>query len=407
MHMPNSAAHILFADDDGYYRDLGAELLVEHGFRVKTARDGAECLELLEQHRFDLAIIDLEMPHVGGFDILAHIRKDPQHVDMPVIVITGHDDSASIEKAYFSGASSFMTKPFDWALFLHQVRYVLKASQTEIELRAAARNVEFMHGLQDRFIQSLVKDAHDPLRAATNLSTIIELEADGPIGSPYYANCIAEISTALRRIQATHLKMLQWSASIAQAIKLDEARVDLRQLLNLCCGGAEARCKRRHVDFASEVQMAGDALITCDRPLFIQAIQCVIEEATQMARPSGNVFMRSAIISGMRLLIEIRDDVSLHAAMKRDPDAPPRKKGEGERLSTSLQVAKAIIEAHGGVFKAVSESGLGTAVEIVIPAERIAMISSPPTSSLRSGSPRVPMLSARPAQSSAAPAVVA
>lgn len=364
-------AHILFADDDGYYRDLGSEVLAEQGYRVTTASDGADCLAALRDERFDMAIVDLEMPRVNGFDVLANIRKSPEHGQMPVIVITGHDDTASIEKAYHSGASSFMTKPFDWALFTHQVRFVLKAAQTSAELRDSVRNIEFMRSLQDRFLQSLVEDAHAPLRSTMNLATIMELEADGPVGTPYYKTCIAEIAAGLRRIQGTHLKMLQWSENIGAAIKLNEGIVDLRTLLRLSSEETEARCRRRHVTFNADIRYEGDPKLSCDRALFIQALQCVLDDATRLTRPAGEVRMTATIDGDRGLVIGVEDEAAMHAELCDDPDAPPRKKSGDERLPTTLQVARAIVEAHGGTFKMKPDRDRGASTEIVMPARRL------------------------------------
>lgn len=367
-----NSPHILFADDDGYYRELGSELLVEQGYRVTTASDGADCLARLESERFDIAIVDLEMPRASGFDVLAAIRRHPLHSQMPVIVITGHDDTASIEKAYHSGASSFLTKPFDWTLFLHQLRFVLKAAQTAAELRDSASSIEFMRRLQDRFLQSLVEDAHVPLRSTMNLATIMELEADGPVGTPYYATCVAEIAAGLRRIQATHLKMLQWSESISAAIKLDEGVVDLRQLLHVSSEPTEERCRRRRVRFAADVRCDSDAKLNCDRALFIQALQCVLEDATRLTRPAGEVKLTASVDADRRLVIGVKDEAAMHAEMcDDDPDATPRKKAQDGPLSATLQVAKAIIEAHGGTFRMKPDHNNGAATEIVLPARRL------------------------------------
>lgn len=365
-------AQILLADDDGYFRELGKEVLVEQRCRVTVAADGAECVGRLKAARFDIAIVDLEMPQMNGFEVLSSIRKHPDFSQLPVIVITGHDDTESIERAYNSGATSFMTKPFDWGLFVHQVRFVLKAARTEAELRDSAGNIEFMRRLQDRFLQSLVEDAHTPLRSTMNLATIMELEADGPVGSPYYKTCVSEIANGLRRIQATHLKMLQWSENIGAAIKLNEGIVDLRVLLNLSSEEVEARCRRRHVRFNADFDYPGDAQLTCDRALFIQALQCVLDDATRLTRPAGEVRLTASIDADRGLVIGVKDEAAMHAARCEDddPDAPKPKIAK-QRLPATLQMAKAIIEAHGGTFTTKPDRYCGGATEIVLPARRL------------------------------------
>jgi CheY-like chemotaxis protein len=89
---------------------------------VEVAESAKEGLACLKRAAFDIALIDLEMPGMGGLEMIRQLRNDPRHYDLPVVVVTGRDDMSSIDLAYEAGATSFVTKPVNWRLMSYQLR---------------------------------------------------------------------------------------------------------------------------------------------------------------------------------------------------------------------------------------------------------------------------------------------
>jgi DNA-binding response OmpR family regulator len=82
----------------------------------------------------DLAVLDIEMPELDGFGLLATIRADAVLGNLPVMMLTGHEDIASIDRAFTLGANAFAPKPVNWRLLSYQIRYVLRACSLEREV---------------------------------------------------------------------------------------------------------------------------------------------------------------------------------------------------------------------------------------------------------------------------------
>lgn len=131
-------ATILFVDDDPILREFADVHLSSDMAKLVMAPDGVAALELLQTHRVDLALVDLEMPRMDGFDLLAHLRADPRWRDLPVIVETGREDTAAIDRAFHLGATSFVVKPLNWRLLSYQLRFVLRAARAEAARMAVA-----------------------------------------------------------------------------------------------------------------------------------------------------------------------------------------------------------------------------------------------------------------------------
>jgi DNA-binding response OmpR family regulator len=105
--------HVLVADDEPHIGRIIQMKLEQGPFRVTLAYDGREALEALENaDRIDLVLLDLMMPHVSGLDVLARLRADPRHKDLPCIILTAAGQDMQYRQAMALGATDFMTKPF-------------------------------------------------------------------------------------------------------------------------------------------------------------------------------------------------------------------------------------------------------------------------------------------------------
>lgn len=119
------ATRVLVVDDDPMFTEMVLTCLAGAGYEVSAASDGVEAMHLLEQKEFDLAMVDLIMPNVDGFRLIALIRATPQIQDLPILVISSRHDVRAFEEALTVGANAFLTKPITWALLPTQLRYVL------------------------------------------------------------------------------------------------------------------------------------------------------------------------------------------------------------------------------------------------------------------------------------------
>jgi CheY-like chemotaxis protein len=118
-------ATILVAEDDADLRGVLAAALTRNGHRVIQARDGAEALAAIERDRIDLLVLDLVMPNIDGFGVLARL-KELQHGDsIPVIVVTGTDRSTTELQALRLGANVYLSKPVEATVLTEEVTRLL------------------------------------------------------------------------------------------------------------------------------------------------------------------------------------------------------------------------------------------------------------------------------------------
>jgi predicted signal transduction protein with EAL and GGDEF domain/DNA-binding response OmpR family regulator len=125
---------VLLVDDDEVNLMLTSIALREAGFDVVEAADGAAALHQLEESAPDLVVLDALMPGMDGFETCKALRAMPGYAQVPVLMLTGLDDDASITRAYRAGATDFFVKTTQWSLLAGRLRYMLRASRTRIEL---------------------------------------------------------------------------------------------------------------------------------------------------------------------------------------------------------------------------------------------------------------------------------
>lgn len=136
-----STASILVVDDDPGTRFLMRTALEHLGFEVIEAADGIEGYELHEKHRPDLLLVDVMMPRMNGYELCHRLRSHAHSAYVPIVVVTSVDDMPSIARAYDAGATDFISKPVDWLVLGHRVRYVLRNQERLITAKEAAEAV--------------------------------------------------------------------------------------------------------------------------------------------------------------------------------------------------------------------------------------------------------------------------
>jgi two-component system chemotaxis response regulator CheY len=107
------ASRILTVDDMATMRKIIKSLLNQLGYtNIDEAENGKEALAKLKQNKYDLVLLDWNMPEMDGITLLQEIRKDPQLKDIPVIMVTAEAKKENVLLAIQSGANNYIVKPF-------------------------------------------------------------------------------------------------------------------------------------------------------------------------------------------------------------------------------------------------------------------------------------------------------
>jgi diguanylate cyclase (GGDEF)-like protein len=200
---PAPVVRVLVIDDDVTVRILMRAALQKVGFDVSLADSGETGLRLFNEQPCDLVMLDVDMPGLSGHEVCSHLRLLAGDL-LPIVMVTGMEDAASVEAAYRSGATDFIAKPINWGVLGHRVHFLLRAAWAATGLRAAnARNAAILAAIPDTLFRlnaaGLVLDVHEPASQARAASAPPHVLTDR-----YPADIAAQLTASMGRALASH-----------------------------------------------------------------------------------------------------------------------------------------------------------------------------------------------------------
>jgi CheY-like chemotaxis protein len=115
---------VLVVDDSETIRALIAVNLQLEGFDVHQARDGQECLDVVEAVAPDVITMDVAMPRLDGFDAAALLRQSPSTAAIPIVMVTARAQGGDLSRGAELGVAAYVTKPFEPGFLVEVVRSV-------------------------------------------------------------------------------------------------------------------------------------------------------------------------------------------------------------------------------------------------------------------------------------------
>ena len=363
---------VLVADDDPVMRALVRANLEDRVADVVEAGDGQEAWTLLLSQSFELALIDLSMPGLDGFALIECIRNHPRTRHLPIVVITSSTDQASVRKALEAGATSFLTKPVNWALFSPQIDYLVRLDQTNAAERATKQRAEAVARAKDALIAALVARVREQARRLLESSETVVMRAgirDGQ-GLDYVQSVIANA----RGIEVALDELLPHFRSMTEQIVVDDRPVTLNRLVDACVDQLADLAEMADVEIAV-APISSALLVCCDETAMRRALCNLLRNAIEFTR-SGSV---------VRIGVDVREDGALAIWIDDEgPGADPEviarclKPLDGlsedgdigpTQAALGLPIAGAIASAHGGSIEVVARDEGGTRACLNLPAE--------------------------------------
>jgi two-component system sensor histidine kinase/response regulator len=158
----SSTDTILIVDDNPQNLQVLAKILQENNYEIEFATNGEAALKWLKDKKFDLLLLDINMPGMNGFEVCRKIRSNPELNNVPVIFLSADTDRESILKGFEFGAQDYLTKPFDSRELLARVR-------THLALKDSLEKLEkFNKSLEDKVNERTqqLKEANEKLEAS-------------------------------------------------------------------------------------------------------------------------------------------------------------------------------------------------------------------------------------------------
>jgi DNA-binding response OmpR family regulator len=192
---PKSDRPILIVDDEPEIREMIGSYLKKEGFEVVGAKDVMEGKKALKQHEPDVILLDWNMPHGEGIDLVRDLRRDPEYNDRYIIMVTARSESEELLEGLDAGADEYITKPFQVSDLLARVRVGVRTRKLQ---RKLAQQVKMNTVLQ--MAGAIAHEIGNPLTAIRLIHHNI-LQKPALSTDPSLAEDLKNLAIALDRIE--------------------------------------------------------------------------------------------------------------------------------------------------------------------------------------------------------------
>ncbi|HZH43018.1 MAG TPA: hybrid sensor histidine kinase/response regulator [Lysobacter sp.] len=183
-----STGRILVVDDQSANVRVVGTLLARHGYEVVAASSGQEALQRYHESRPDLILLDMMMPGMDGFDVLAALRALPEPLNVPVVFVTAAHDHDLLLRAFDAGAVDYVTKPFLPEELLARVNAHIGLKLTRDRLERVARE-------REELVNLVAHDLKNPLTSVLFASDVLRNNGCKPERVPRYLQMIHDAAT--------------------------------------------------------------------------------------------------------------------------------------------------------------------------------------------------------------------
>ena len=394
---PVEVAKVLVVDDSQANLIALGAVLKPLGVQIVEARSGLEAIERVANSSFAVALLDVQMPGMDGFELASRIRELASGVELPIIFLTAiHADELYVRRGYQLGGADYIMKPFDADVLRARVRAFVDLFQQRERLRArqvgertrerdealaklsrmleseraARREAEVANRAKDEFLATVSHELRTPLNAILGWSMLARDFAHDPQAQRALQTIERNARAQMRIIE----DVLDIGRIISGKLRLEVDSVDVAEPIR---GAVEAV---RPAADAKEVELTIDVAkdigrMMADPERLQQVVWNILANAIKFSSQRGHVELVARRADG-QVTIRVTDDGQGIAPEFLPHLFEPFRQADGSTtrrhggLGLGLAIVKQLVQAHGGSVTAESPGlGLGATFVVVLPAQ--------------------------------------
>lgn len=341
---------LLIVDDNAGTREVLAIKLGRDGYSVAVAGNAHEARQHIASGAIGLVLLDVRLPDASGIDLLAELRQSHSALDLPVIVISGLDQTTDVVSALQSGANDYVTKPFDLSIVLARVRAQL-----------ALKHLKQAH---DGFLRIASHDLKKPLVVMLDIAR--QVRADYPAGTPVddgMASAVSMLIDSGEFMQQIIADLVELRAVRDGRLQLAKLPTDLgaivRQAIARNTPYAQSKGIALHMHFEHHLPH-----IRADDSRIMQVLENLIGNAIKFSS-RGAVVTVATGRDGTKLLCEVSDtgpgipEPEMHRLFTEYARISNQPTGGEKSTGLGLAISRQLIRLHDGEIGAYNNPGDG------------------------------------------------
>lgn len=375
-------ACILIVDDEEANVDLLEQMLARAGYtNLRSTTDPRQVLTLFDAHQPDLILLDLLMPHLDGFAVMERVRHEtPADAYLPILVLTAMTTPEIKRRALDSGATDFLTKPFDHVELLLRVRNLLRTRSLYVRLHDQIERLERLYADAEQTVahraQQLATVTHDLGQPLTTLrvaaqalqrrqTMMADAAQETPLADPW-----SWFEVTISQMMGMIGELLDMSRiEDGRALDLDLRSAELVSLVREEVAAQQLRSERHAIRIEAE---PSELIGEWDAARITRVIANLLSNAVKYSPAGGPITVTVASEGIDWAVVRVRDEgVGIPAAdlphiferYQRGANVAGRIAGTGIGLAGARQ----IVELHGGTIAVESVEGQGSDFTVRLP----------------------------------------
>jgi signal transduction histidine kinase len=361
---PAAQTKLLIVDDREENLLALLALLRREDVCVLTARSGKEALELLLTHEVALALLDVQMPEMDGFELAELMRGSGRTQHVPIIFVTaGSRDSQRVFRGYDAGAVDFLYKPIEPHILRNKVETFVQLDRQRRLLADQLERLTETLRLNELFTAVLGHDLRNPLHAISTMSSVLNASSDPHVRES--SQRLASIAMRMSRMIDDMLDLAR--ARLGGGIPIHVQRVELSELIARTVEELELA----HSGCVIAVDAQGDLQGTWDGDRLVQMISNLLANALQHGTPDTPIILDADGRDAERVTVSITSEGAIPDQLIPqlfDPFRSGQPRGRrSQGLGLGLFIVQQIASAHGGSVEVRSSPAEGTTFTVVLP----------------------------------------
>lgn len=357
----NNKKHILIVDDNKENLKVVSNFLKERDYQIVLALNGNSALDLLQQYKIDLILLDIMMPEMNGFDVCRQLKSNDATRGIPVVFLTAKNEAEDIVEGFKTGGVDYITKPFNKQELHARV-------QNHLELAESKRIILEMNNTRD-YLYSII--AHDLRSPFAGIVTTIDALENGylDVNSNDFKEIISGLSKTTKETSALLDNLLEWTRLQSSNITLEPKNNLLLPLVLECVNQYAEKAAAKNIEIKTEINENLSAffdartILTVIRNLFSNAIKFTPELGEICIRAMQKEMLKISITdSGIGMDKEIIQQIFND---NRTITTPGTQNEKGSGLG--LMLVKDFVKNNNGKIDIDSTPGKGTTFNIYLP----------------------------------------
>jgi two-component system sensor histidine kinase/response regulator len=359
---------VLVVEDNRVMLEGIRDVLEMDGYRVLTALDGQEALELLEQHHPDLIISDIMMPRLDGYHLFSAVRANSQWLKIPFIFLTAKNQRIDVRLGKQLGADDYLTKPFE----AEDLLIVVKAKLARASALHSSAELE-MSKLKQNVLNTLSHEFRTPLTYIRGYLDLILDEGPEHLSMDDLGSFLQRVKRGSDRLtnlvnDFIFMVMLE-TGEAAAAYRLAQTFADICTLVDAVIAENTPWASERDVQLEKDVVQSPGTVLHVG--YIHDALGRLVDNAIKFSR------------QGERVVVQVRadeewiyiavQDQGLGIAPKEIPylfkrlHQVDRERHEQQGIGAGLAIVKGIVDIHGGRVEVQSRVGQGSTFTLILP----------------------------------------